>query len=75
VARLHKKLHAIRFASLEHSDEEFHRRLKCLQQSGSPFFAVCLSEGRKNIICTNVRTGKVPSLEPVDMLWSGCLQD
>jgi len=50
VARLHKKHQAIRIASVEHTDEELHRRLKCVQQSAAPFFTVCLSEDRKNII-------------------------
>jgi hypothetical protein len=70
VARAHKKHYAIRFASVEHTDEELYRRLKCIQQSASPFFAVCLSEDRKNIICTSVRTGKVRFVEPADMLWN-----
>jgi hypothetical protein len=53
VARLHKKYHAMRFASMQHTDEGLHRRLKGVRQSFAPVFTVCLSEDRKNIICTS----------------------
>ena len=70
MARLHKKHQALRFASVEYSDQELHRRLNYVQRSAAPFFTVGLSEDRKNIICTNVRTGKVRFVEPVDVLWN-----
>jgi hypothetical protein len=48
----------MRFASVDHTDEEPHRRLNCVQQSAAPFFTA------------PVRTGKVGFVEPVDVLWN-----
>jgi len=70
VARPHKKHRALRFVSVEHTDEELHRRLNCVQRSAAPFFYCSLSEDRKNLICTSVRTGKVRFVEPVDVPWN-----
>jgi hypothetical protein len=70
VARLHKKHRGLTFAPVEHTDEELHRRLKYVENSAAPFFTVALSEDRKNIICTSVRTGRVRFVEPVDALWN-----
>jgi hypothetical protein len=76
VARVHKKYQALRFTSVEHIDEELHRRLNYVQRSAAHVFTVGLSEDRKNVICRNVRTGKVRFVAPVDVLpgrslWSG----
>jgi hypothetical protein len=70
VARPHKKHQALRFVSVEHTDEALHRRLNYVQRSAAPFFTVSLSEDRKNPICTSVRTGKVRFVEQVDVLWN-----
>ena len=70
VVKPHKKQHGLKFAPVEHTDEELHRRLKYVEQHAAPFFAVSLSEDQKNIICTSVRTGKVRFTEPVDVLWN-----
>jgi hypothetical protein len=70
VIKLHRKHHRLRFAPVEHTDEELNRRLRYLEQHAAPFFAVSLSEDQKEIICTSVRTGKLRFVEPVDMLWN-----
>lgn len=70
MAKQHKKHRALTLASVEHTDEELHRLLKYAQHTAAPFFTVSLSEDRKNIICTSVRTGKVRFVEPVDVLWN-----
>ena len=70
MAKVHKKCASLRFTRVEHTDEEFHRRLKYVEQHAAPFFTVSVSEDQKNIICTSVRTGKVRFVEPVDVLWN-----
>lgn len=69
MARVQRKLRGLTFAPVEHSDEELHRRLKYAQQQVGPFFTLSLSEDQKNIICTNVRTGKVRFVESADTLF------
>ena len=46
----------MRFASVDHTDEEPHRRLNCVQQSAAPFFTA------------PVRACKVGFVEPLDVL-------
>lgn len=70
MAKQDKKHHGLRFAPVEHTDEELHRRLRYFEQHAAPFFSVSLSEDQKNTICTGVRTGKVRFVEPVDALWN-----
>jgi hypothetical protein len=69
VARVQKRYRGLAFAPVEHTDEELHRRLRYVEQHAAPFFTVSLSEDQKQIICTNVRTGKVRFVQPVDVLW------
>jgi hypothetical protein len=69
MTKVHKKHQVLSFAPVEHTDEELHLRLKHAQHSAEPFFALSLSEDKKNIICTSVRTGNVRFVQPVDVLW------
>ena len=36
----------MRFASVDHTDEEPHRRLNCVQQSAAPFFTAPVRTGK-----------------------------
>ena len=69
VKKLQRKHQALRLAPVEHTDEELHRRLKSLQRHAAPFFTVSLSDDRKTIVCTRVRTGKVRFVDSADALW------